>query len=268
MPSEVSCYGVVGRGEARTRRFAITDMVEKPKREDAPSNLIISGPLHPAAGDLPLLRQPERGAGGEIQITDAMQPADAESQPLHRREIRRPSFDCGSKIGFLTANVAYALERDELAAELRQELQQMLGESNAQRCSFRPSRNTLAVVVDAGALERIHSWRELALERHLAVELVGERGAERRAVVDRGRSPTYSVEPMPSLSVPISQRAEGVVDLQAGVAAQRAGDADRRSIPRRASSPSAFAVVSPVAAQVSEASAHDALAASRNAGSS
>jgi UTP--glucose-1-phosphate uridylyltransferase len=113
-PAEVSSYGVVARGEGPDNAFAITGMVEKPKREAAPSNLIISGRyiLQPEIFDL-LADQP-RGAGGEIQLTDAMQTLMTQ-QPFIGVQYEGQSFDCGSKIGFLTANVAYALDRDDIA---------------------------------------------------------------------------------------------------------------------------------------------------------
>lgn len=111
---EVSSYGVVGRGEGSDAGFRITDMVEKPKSQDAPSNLIISGRyiLQPEVFNL-LADQP-RGAGGEIQLTDAMQTL-MHTQPFAGVKYEGQSFDCGSKVGFLTANVAYALDRDDIA---------------------------------------------------------------------------------------------------------------------------------------------------------
>ena len=70
-----------------------------------------------------LLAKQERGAGGEIQLTDSMiHLMDDEKQPFHAVRFDGNIYDCGSKIGFLTANVAYALARDDLSAELRQEL--------------------------------------------------------------------------------------------------------------------------------------------------
>jgi UTP--glucose-1-phosphate uridylyltransferase len=122
----VHMYGAVGVGKPRGKAFSITQMVEKPKREDAPSNLIITGRyiLQPEIFDL--LAKQERGTGGEIQLTDAMI-ALAKKQPFYGLKFEGRSFDCGSKIGFLTANVAYALERKDLAPAFRAELQNLLG---------------------------------------------------------------------------------------------------------------------------------------------
>ena len=66
------------------------------------------------------------GAGGEIQLTDAMV-ALSRTQPFYGLKFEGRSFDCGSKIGFLAANVAYALERPDIAPGFRAELARMLG---------------------------------------------------------------------------------------------------------------------------------------------
>lgn len=127
VPQErVHMYGIVGIGERDGNAFPITQMVEKPRREDAPSNLSITGRyiLQPEIFDI-LETQP-RGAGGEIQLTDAMVTL-AKSQPFYGVEFEGRSFDCGSKIGFLAANVAYGLDRADIADELRAELKAMLG---------------------------------------------------------------------------------------------------------------------------------------------
>jgi UTP--glucose-1-phosphate uridylyltransferase len=118
-------YGVVGIGKTEGKTFAITSMVEKPKREEAPSNLTITGRyiLQPEIFDI--LATQKTGAGGEIQLTDAMVTL-SKKQPFHGLKFEGRSFDCGSKIGFLTANVAYALKRKDLAAPLREELKGLL----------------------------------------------------------------------------------------------------------------------------------------------
>ncbi|MGD9767547.1 MAG: UTP--glucose-1-phosphate uridylyltransferase GalU [Pseudolabrys sp.] len=122
----VSSYGVVGVGEPKGKAFAITKMVEKPKPADAPSNLIITGRyiLQPEVFDI--LEKQERGAGGEIQLTDAMLQLMAK-QKFYGLKFDGRSFDCGSKIGFLSANVAYALERPDIAPEFRDEIRKLLG---------------------------------------------------------------------------------------------------------------------------------------------
>jgi UTP--glucose-1-phosphate uridylyltransferase len=121
-------YGVVGIGKRKNSAFEITSMVEKPPRGSSPSNLIITGRyvLQPQIFDM--LESQERGAGGEIQLTDAMIRL-SQRQPFYGLEFDGRTFDCGSKLGFLSANVAYALERDDLAPEFRKELARLIGES-------------------------------------------------------------------------------------------------------------------------------------------
>jgi UTP--glucose-1-phosphate uridylyltransferase len=123
----VHMYGVVGVGDARGEAFAITRMVEKPPRTEAPSNLIITGRyiLQPEIFDI--LADQTRGAGGEIQLTDAMIRL-AEKQPFYGLKFQGRSFDCGSKVGFLAANVAYALAREDIAPAFRAELKALLGD--------------------------------------------------------------------------------------------------------------------------------------------
>jgi UTP--glucose-1-phosphate uridylyltransferase len=123
----ISAYGVVGVGQTKGKTFAITDMVEKPPREKAPSNLIITGRyiLQPEIFDL--LATQTGGAGGEIQITDSMIKL-AKTQPFYGLKFEGKSFDCGSKIGFLAANVAYALKRPDIAPAFRAEIKKLLGE--------------------------------------------------------------------------------------------------------------------------------------------
>ena len=119
-------YGVVGVGKSRGKTFAITDMVEKPKRKDAPSDLIITGRYILQPEIFALLETQAGGAGGEIQITDAMIRL-AKRQPFYGLKFDGRSFDCGSKVGFLAANVAYALERDDIAPAFRAEIKKLLG---------------------------------------------------------------------------------------------------------------------------------------------
>jgi UTP--glucose-1-phosphate uridylyltransferase len=105
-------------------------MVEKPKREDAPSNLFISGRyiLQPEIFDL--LSDQAPGAGGEIQVTDAMKRL-SETQRFTGFRYRGRTFDTGTKIGFLMANLAYALSRGDLGPELRAELTRLLGDEGS-----------------------------------------------------------------------------------------------------------------------------------------
>jgi UTP--glucose-1-phosphate uridylyltransferase len=122
----VHMYGVVGVGKSHGKAFEITDMVEKPAREKAPSNLSITGRyiLQPEIFDI-LETQP-RGAGGEIQLTDAMITL-AKKNPFYGLKFDGVSHDCGSKLGFLIANAAYGLAREDIAKDFRTELKKLLG---------------------------------------------------------------------------------------------------------------------------------------------
>jgi UTP--glucose-1-phosphate uridylyltransferase len=100
-------------------------MVEKPKLGTAPSNFTILGRyiLQPEIFDI--LSAKERGTGGEIQITDAMIRLLA-TQDFHALKYEGRTFDCGSKLGFLLANVAYALDRPELRDNLATEIKKLI----------------------------------------------------------------------------------------------------------------------------------------------
>jgi UTP--glucose-1-phosphate uridylyltransferase len=126
VPGErVHMYGIVGVGKSKGGAFAITQMIEKPSRDKAPSNLSITGRYILQPEIFAVLESGERGAGNEIQLTDAMIRL-AQRQPFYGFKFAGKSYDCGSKIGFLTANVAYALARDDIAPEFRTELEQLL----------------------------------------------------------------------------------------------------------------------------------------------
>jgi UTP--glucose-1-phosphate uridylyltransferase len=119
-------YGVVGVGERKGKLFSVTQMVEKPAREKAPSNLIITGRYVLQPEIFALLAAQTRGTGGEIQLTDAMI-ALAARQSFYGLKFEGSSFDCGSKVGFLAANVAYALARKDMGGAVRAEVERLLG---------------------------------------------------------------------------------------------------------------------------------------------
>ncbi len=121
----VDQYGVVGVGPSKGKMFSITSMVEKPPRERAPSNLILTGRYILQPEILNVLATQDRGAGGEIQLTDAMIEL-SRTQPFYGLKFDGRSFDCGSKVGFLAANVSYALAREDIAPEFRDEIKKIL----------------------------------------------------------------------------------------------------------------------------------------------
>ncbi len=114
-------YGIVAQGKAVGAGFEITGMVEKPKPEDAPSTLAISGRyiLEPEIFDI--LAKQDKGAGGEIQLTDAMLQL-AKKRPFYGVTFDGQIFDCGSKIGFIMANIAYALKTPGLGDQVREQI--------------------------------------------------------------------------------------------------------------------------------------------------
>ena len=120
-PDETHQYGVVAVGAEHGAAFEITGMVEKPKPGTAPSNLIISGRYILQPEIFQILELVDKGAGGEVQLTDGMIQL-ARKQTFHGVRFDGETYDCGSKLGFLAANLAFALSRQELAAGLREEL--------------------------------------------------------------------------------------------------------------------------------------------------
>ena len=111
-------YGIVALESEDGRLNKMTGMVEKPAKGTEPSNLFISGRyvLNPEIFDV--LETVERGAGGEIQLTDAMAIL-MKRQPFYALEYEGTTYDCGDKIGWLRANVALALRRPDLADAAR-----------------------------------------------------------------------------------------------------------------------------------------------------
>jgi len=119
-------YGICGVGKRHAgNMFEVDGMVEKPPKGTAPSNFSITGRyiLQPEIFDI--LATQERGAGGEIQLTDAMITL-SKTMPFYSFKFDGQTYDCGSKLGFLTANVAYALAREDIAPAFRKELQKLL----------------------------------------------------------------------------------------------------------------------------------------------
>jgi UTP--glucose-1-phosphate uridylyltransferase len=114
----VSSYGVIAHGPREGAIMPVTGMVEKPSQADAPSNLKITGRYILQPEIFELLENQERGAGGEIQLTDAMLRL-MKTQSFHGVEFVGSEFDCGSRLGYAQAYLAYALKDPELGADVR-----------------------------------------------------------------------------------------------------------------------------------------------------
>jgi len=124
-PGETNKYGIVGKGAAVGDGFKIDGMVEKPKPEEAPSNYFISGRyiLQPEIFDI--LSTQEKGAGNEIQLTDGMLKL-AQNQDFFAYPFAGRTFDCGSKEGFIQANVAFALWRHDIRGKVFDNLRELM----------------------------------------------------------------------------------------------------------------------------------------------
>ena len=127
VPHEVvSSYGVITPGAREGALTEVKGLVEKPKIEDAPSNLIVSGRYILQPEVMRTLEGQEAGAGGEIQLTDAMARMIG-TQPFHAVTFGGKRYDCGSKVGFIEATLAIALEREDLRDEVRAMALRLLG---------------------------------------------------------------------------------------------------------------------------------------------
>ncbi|WP_027359171.1 UTP--glucose-1-phosphate uridylyltransferase GalU [Desulforegula conservatrix] len=115
--SETDKYGIIDGIDSGDNMVEIKGMIEKPKPENAPSNLAIIGRYILTPRIFELLEKQQKGAGGEIQLTDAMASL-LDDQPIYGYKFSGKRFDCGSKAGFLKANIAFALENEEIKKEL------------------------------------------------------------------------------------------------------------------------------------------------------
>ncbi|QWC56695.1 UTP--glucose-1-phosphate uridylyltransferase GalU [Erythrobacter sp. 3-20A1M] len=128
VPEEtVSSYGVIAPGKVDGDLTEVTGLVEKPPVAEAPSNKIISGRYILQPEVMRVLEDQEKGAGGEIQLTDAMAKMIG-NQPFHAVTFDGARYDCGSKTGFVEATLALALEREDMGAQVRAIAQRLLAE--------------------------------------------------------------------------------------------------------------------------------------------
>jgi UTP--glucose-1-phosphate uridylyltransferase len=115
---KTASYGVITPGAADGRLTEVRGLVEKPKPEDAPSNLAVVGRYILQPEIMRILDDKETGAGGEIQLTDAMAKLIGR-QPFHGLTFQGDRHDCGDKVGFVIANLALSLQREDVAPAVR-----------------------------------------------------------------------------------------------------------------------------------------------------
>ena len=115
-PDQTSSYGIITPGKTKGILTEVKGLVEKPQPKDAPSNLAVVGRYIIEPGVFTELAQQNRGAGGEIQLTDSLAKRIGQA-PFHGALFSGERFDCGSKLGFLQANIQFALSRDDLASD-------------------------------------------------------------------------------------------------------------------------------------------------------
>ncbi len=122
---DTSRYGVVAPGADDGTIVEVLDLVEKPDPEDAPSNLAIVGRYILQPEVLDFLALGERGSGGEIQLTDSMARLIG-GAPFNGVRLSGTRYDCGTKVGFLEANVAFALDRTDLGHDVADRISRVL----------------------------------------------------------------------------------------------------------------------------------------------
>ncbi|MEA4847716.1 MAG: UTP--glucose-1-phosphate uridylyltransferase GalU [Clostridiaceae bacterium] len=121
---EVNKYGIIAYEEISERLYKVKDLVEKPEKDKAPSNVAILGRYIITPEIFDILRDTEPGSGGEIQLTDALK-ALKNIQPVYAYNFEGKRYDIGSKLGFLQATVEFALKREDLKDEFGEYLKEV-----------------------------------------------------------------------------------------------------------------------------------------------
>lgn len=124
-PAATASYGILDADPPVERLTKIRGLVEKPKPEEAPSNLAIIGRYILTPEIFSILELKEKGAGGEIQITDAMARL-LDQQPIYGYRYEGERYDCGTKVGFQMANLSYAFDRPDMRERLVPFLKHMI----------------------------------------------------------------------------------------------------------------------------------------------
>lgn len=122
---DISSYGCVKANTISDRVYEVSDLVEKPKQEDAPSDLAIIGRYVLTPEIFPILEKQEAGKGGEIQLTDAIKKLSSQ-EAIYGCRFEGTRYDCGNKLGFLKATVDMALKREEMGSQFEEYLRERL----------------------------------------------------------------------------------------------------------------------------------------------
>ncbi|RBP58579.1 UDP-glucose pyrophosphorylase [Alkalibaculum bacchi] len=115
---DVNKYGIVSGKQIEDRLFTVDDLIEKPSIEEAPTNVAILGRYIISPEIFPILERTGKGAGGEIQLTDALKQL-AKQESMYAYDFQGKRYDVGNKLGFLEATVEFALRREDLQEEFR-----------------------------------------------------------------------------------------------------------------------------------------------------
>ncbi len=125
-PKRVSLYGIIDGQEVRPGVYRINDFVEKPRPQDAPSHLAISGRYLLTPDVLECIRQTGLDANGEVQLTEALRTL-ARKRPMYGLKLKGRRCDIGNKEGFIRTNIEFALKREDMAGDLRRYLVELAG---------------------------------------------------------------------------------------------------------------------------------------------
>ncbi|MFF2290330.1 UTP--glucose-1-phosphate uridylyltransferase GalU [Peribacillus butanolivorans] len=123
--NETHRYGVIDPSTIEGRRYQVSNFVEKPKQGTAPSNLAIMGRYVLTPEIFEFLENQETGAGGEIQLTDAIQKLN-EMQRVYAYDFEGNRFDVGEKLGFVKTTIEFALQREELRSDVLKIMEELL----------------------------------------------------------------------------------------------------------------------------------------------
>jgi UTP--glucose-1-phosphate uridylyltransferase len=123
-------YGIIEADLITEGLRRVSSIIEKPRPEEAPTNLAVVGRYILTPRIFDLLESTPRGAGGEIQLTDAIAALLKEEQVM-AYQFRGERYDCGSKLGYLKATIEYAMQHDELKGEFLQYLRERFGEDGS-----------------------------------------------------------------------------------------------------------------------------------------